>query len=246
MIKDTNDNSLIQSMLCTVIHTALIDLIVMTIFIMGVIPCKQKMFRKVSSIPVIVDACDLWKGVVSRLVDCSNTCLRDDQCVLFTYAENGTCSTYCNVGTEVEAAHGYVSVSDTCQPGFVKYENSCYWFSPKSAVRSWDEGKAYCLNMTSYLVIITSAQEDKFIREYLLQNAANSGYWIGANDQQVEGNFQWMSTGSHKPVNYTNWYPDQPNNGKGEHNCVELRQQHGFRWNDWFCSDRRGFICEQF
>ncbi|XP_041356309.1 perlucin-like [Gigantopelta aegis] len=99
--------------------------------------------------------------------------------------------------------------------------------------------------MTSYLVVITSAQEDKFIRDYLLQNATNSDYWIGANDQQDEDHFQWMSNGSHKPVNYTNWYPGQPDNYGGE-DCVELRQEYGFRWNDWGCNNREGFICEQF
>ncbi|XP_041355999.1 perlucin-like [Gigantopelta aegis] len=232
-------------MFCTVINKAIIYLIVMTVCITRVISWKQNIFRKVSSIPVIENACDLWKGVVWSLVDCSKTCLSDERCVLFKYDENGTCSTYCNIGTEVEAVHGYVSVSDTCLRGFMKYENSCYRFSPKSAVGTWDECKAYCQSMNSYLVIITSAEEDKFIREYLLQNTTNSDYWIGANDQQVEGQFQWMSAGSHKPVNYTNWYHGQPDN-IDEEDCVELKGKYGFLWNDNKCNKRAGFICEQF
>ncbi|XP_041355383.1 C-type mannose receptor 2-like [Gigantopelta aegis] len=150
----------------------------------------------------------------------------------------------CNKRTGFICEHSQkTTLSDTCQPGFVKYENSCYWFSPKSAIRSWDEGKAYCQSINSYLVIITSAEEDKFIREYLLQSTTKSDYWIGANDQQVEGQFQWMSTGSHKPVNYTNWSYRQPDN-KDEEDCVELRAKSGFPWNDAKCNKRTGFICE--
>ncbi|XP_041356524.1 perlucin-like [Gigantopelta aegis] len=133
-----------------------------------------------------------------------------------------------------------------CQHGFVKYYNSCYWFSPKAMVATWAEAELYCNTMNSYLVIITSAFEDNFIRGHLRQKAQNFVFWIGANDLQSEGHVQWMSKGSPKDLNYTNWYPGQPDNAGGVEHCIEVRKEFGFRWNDWQCFHHAGFICEQF
>ncbi|XP_041356044.1 uncharacterized protein LOC121373449 [Gigantopelta aegis] len=117
-------------MLGTVLHDIIFNLFTI-IFIPGTIPFKEKMFRKVSDIPVIQNACDLWNGVVPSRLDCSRVCSSDDRCVLFTYDENGTCSTYCVFGTEFEALHEYFAVtglvdcgSPSVDNGDVTYESS--------------------------------------------------------------------------------------------------------------------------
>ncbi|XP_041356000.1 perlucin-like [Gigantopelta aegis] len=133
-----------------------------------------------------------------------------------------------------------------CQHGFVKYNKNCYWFSPKKMVASWAEAQVYCNVMNSYLAIITSAHENNFIRGHLFRKAQSSIYWIGANDLQAEGHFQWLSAKSRTAVKYTKWSAGQPDNNGGAENCVELRRRFGFHWNDWGCYHGAGFICEQF
>ncbi|XP_041355579.1 perlucin-like [Gigantopelta aegis] len=99
--------------------------------------------------------------------------------------------------------------------------------------------------MDSYLVVITSAQEDKFIREHLLRKATSDQYWIGANDVLAEGHFRWMSKTPPEDVTYINWYSGEPNNDGGKGNCVVLGTVQGFFWNDIVCTIDAGFICEQ-
>ncbi|XP_041379225.1 asialoglycoprotein receptor 1-like [Gigantopelta aegis] len=60
--------------------------------------------------------------------------------------------------------------STPCQKDFVKFKESCYWFS-SSAFRTWAQAKVYCENINAYLTTITSDEEDRFILEYLFKNA---------------------------------------------------------------------------
>lgn len=70
------------------------------------------------------------------------------------------------------------------------------------------------------------------------------GYWVGATDRKREGHFTWItgeSVTSH--INY--WYPGEPSNKYHDEDCMELKQQFGWKWNDETCSTNHLFICEK-
>ena len=64
-------------------------------------------------------------------------------------------------------------------------------------------------------------------------------WWIGLNDLDVEGTFQWVDGSSltHQP-----WAPGEPNN-QGEEDCAmgSLYRQ----WNDYPCHLPHPFICQK-
>ena len=54
------------------------------------------------------------------------------------------------------------------------------------------------------------------------------------------GKFRWDE--SHSVAEYTNWWPDQPNNTDGIEDCVFKSFVEGYRgWDDYYC-DRKDWI----
>jgi len=130
----------------------------------------------------------------------------------------------------------------------VKYEA----FAPAQGI-DWHSAESACLDLGGHLVAISSQQEDQRVTE--LQAAAGGDpVWIGLNDLDQEGSWEW-TTG--EPVTYTNWAPGEPNDADGE-DCVHVEGAahpvHAWRWNDLSChrSTRDypsgdyplGYICE--
>ena len=68
--------------------------------------------------------------------------------------------------------------------------------------------------------------------------------WIGLSDIQIEGQWEGVDP-RYRRSEYRNWYPGEPNGGRGE-NCMEM-YNHDWdnRWNDKSCSDGRPFACEK-
>ncbi|XP_069977455.1 macrophage mannose receptor 1 [Penaeus vannamei] len=129
----------------------------------------------------------------------------------------------------------------TCEGGWQLHESSCYRVSEITA--SWTEAKDSCIGLGGVLASITSEDEQAFVSGLL-----NSSAWIGLSDQETEGEFTWED-GS--PFNYDSWEEGEPDNlymylsiGVGE-DCVEMKQEYDYRWNDEFCLAAKGFVCER-
>jgi len=71
-----------------------------------------------------------------------------------------------------------------------------------------------------------------------------TGYWVGGTDTNVEGTWVWEGTGK-RIINYMNWHQNEPNNGGGNEDCLELRRSYGWIWNDANCGNQNLFICEK-
>jgi len=73
--------------------------------------------------------------------------------------------------------------------------------------------------------------------------------WIGANDINGEGYFVWDNGGVPLSPGYTNWGPNEPNNGVGNpepvpnEDCIHYGWFE-FAWNDYNCTYLFGGICE--
>ena len=66
-------------------------------------------------------------------------------------------------------------------------------------------------------------------------------YWLGINDIDTEGTFQYATGGD---LVFTNWYNGEPNNyGVGE-DCVVSYNYGGTNWGDSICDYHRDSICE--
>merc|ERR1719282_1439731 len=64
---------------------------------------------------------------------------------------------------------------------------------------TWYQAKEFCNNLGGYLVNIEAEAEELLLEEQL--DPAKI-YWIGLNDQRVEGQFEWTET---PEVTYTKW-----------------------------------------
>lgn len=119
----------------------------------------------------------------------------------------------------------------------------------------WFGAKAKCKELGGHLVTITSQEEQDFINK-LLVNKTKSNYWAGATDEEVEGDWEWITGEEFK---YMNWNINEPNNTeyfKGEfENYLHISTSVDNMWNDSYADagervyggfgvDYFGFICE--
>lgn len=128
-----------------------------------------------------------------------------------------------------------------CTNEFRKYGNSCYYFSSGAQRLNFDEANQFCTNKSAHMLIITDNEEQQFIRNAI----AGKGYfWLGLTDREDENVWKWVD--GTLPV-FKKWKPGQPDNWTHGHedgeDCAGLI--HNANWNDFYCTDRIGFICER-
>ncbi|XP_008285911.1 collectin-12 [Stegastes partitus] len=128
-----------------------------------------------------------------------------------------------------------------CPPEFKKSGDSCYYFSSGSQRLNFDEASQFCTNLTSHMLIINDNEEQLFVRNAI----AGKGYfWLGLTDREEENVWKWVD--GTIPV-FKKWKPGQPDNWTHGHedgeDCAGLI--HNAFWNDFYCTDRIGFICER-
>ncbi len=75
---------------------------------------------------------------------------------------------------------------------------------------TWTVAEDVANQLGGHLVTINDAAEDAWLAS--LGWANGRSLWIGLNDAAVSNVFVWASG---QPVTYTNWRPDEPNNGNG-------------------------------
>ncbi|GLD50910.1 collectin-12-like protein [Lates japonicus] len=127
-----------------------------------------------------------------------------------------------------------------CPPEFRKFGDSCYYFSTGAQRLNFDEANQFCTNMSSHMLIINNNEEQQYVRSAI----AGKGYfWLGLTDREEENIWKWVD--GTIPV-FKKWKPGQPDNWTHGHedgeDCAGLI--HNANWNDFYCTDRIGFICE--
>ncbi|XP_068604966.1 collectin-12-like [Brachionichthys hirsutus] len=131
--------------------------------------------------------------------------------------------------------------SPGCPPAFRRFGDSCYYFSSGSQRLNFEEVEQFCTNKTSHMLIINDKEEQQFVRNAI----AGKGYfWLGLTDKEEENVWKWVD--GTLPV-FKNWKAGQPDNWTHGHDegedCAGLI--HDANWNDFYCTDRIGFICER-
>lgn len=128
-----------------------------------------------------------------------------------------------------------------CPAEFRRFGNSCYYFSSGSQRLNFDESNKFCTNISSHMLIINDNEEQQFVRNAI----AEKGYfWLGLTDREEENVWKWVD--GTIPV-FKKWKPGQPDNWTHGHedgeDCAGLI--HNANWNDFYCTDRIGFVCER-
>ncbi|XP_028284172.1 collectin-12 [Parambassis ranga] len=128
-----------------------------------------------------------------------------------------------------------------CPPEFRKFGDSCYYFSSGPQRLNFDESFQFCTNRSSHMLIINDNEEYLFVRNTI----TGKGYfWLGLTDREEENVWKWVDGSI--PV-FKKWKPGQPDNWTHGHengeDCAGL--VHNALWNDFYCTDRIGFICER-
>jgi Lectin C-type domain/HYR domain len=72
-------------------------------------------------------------------------------------------------------------------------------------VANWRDAKQLCINNGGYLAAITTQAETDYLKSKIREMV-----FIGLNDENTEGSFQWANG---EPLSYTNWFIGQPAQG---------------------------------
>ncbi|XP_017284979.1 C-type mannose receptor 2 [Kryptolebias marmoratus] len=116
--------------------------------------------------------------------------------------------------------------------------DSCYQFN-FLATLSWSEARISCQQQGADLLSISKLHEQTYISGVL--NAYSTALWIGLNDLDVTGGWQWSDS---SPLKYLNWEPEQPSHAE-EENCVVARSESTGRWQTRDCSDALPYACKK-
>ena len=96
---------------------------------------------------------------------------------------------------------------------------------------AWRDARDHCASYGAHLVTIGSAEENAFVHTNFA--SLTPEIWIGASDEDVEGDWQWV-TG--EDWVYTNWAPDEPNDYLTGEDYAIMSWLHG-KWADY-----RGYV----
>uniref|UniRef100_A0A8D2LRQ8 C-type mannose receptor 2 n=1 Tax=Varanus komodoensis TaxID=61221 RepID=A0A8D2LRQ8_VARKO len=116
--------------------------------------------------------------------------------------------------------------------------NSCYQFNFQSTL-SWQEAGKSCEQQGASLLSITEIHEQTYINGLL--TGYGSTLWIGLNDLDLSGGWQWSDN---SPLKFLNWESDQPDN-PGEENCGVIRTESSGGWQNRDCSIALPYICKK-
>ena len=113
-----------------------------------------------------------------------------------------------------------------------------------SLAQPWDSAREFCQStFGADLASIADSLEQGFIETHLIGLATTATFWIGLNDLEVEGEYQW-SDGT--PFVYSRWGLSQPDQAGPTEDCVELlAAPNAFGlWNDIYCAKPNYPLCE--
>ncbi|XP_076083529.1 CD209 antigen-like protein D [Mytilus galloprovincialis] len=135
-------------------------------------------------------------------------------------------------------ACAFQNVVCQCKNGWIHHSTSCYYFSDNT--KSWDTSSASCQAHHAELAVIETMEENTFIWSEM--SKLGGSFWLDGTDEYSEGQWEWASTGD--ALDYSNWYPGEPNNDGGE-DCLMTGGGYKTLWNDGHCESHFKFICEK-
>ena len=129
------------------------------------------------------------------------------------------------IGCAAEAINGFTYL---CEWG-----GNHYYLSNEAL--PWEDANGVCRAVGGRLATVESEEENRFLADNINMNEA---VFIGLNDAQSEGAFQWTDG---LPVSFTNWDYNEPSNTGGAENYIAM---HG--WNDGKWADYNFWVAKRY
>lgn len=115
-----------------------------------------------------------------------------------------------------------------------------HWYKAFYTPTTWHDAQAQCESLGGHLIYIDDEEENDFASLFLTFEVGI--FWIGATDEQQEGNWRWAD-GSEVAAAF--WTEGEPNNYGGGENAAAGGHINGVcRWNDLPADELHVFICE--
>ncbi len=122
-------------------------------------------------------------------------------------------------------------------------ENGSYYLL--APAMTWPDAEAFAVSLNGDLATISDQAENQWLLDAFFDLTASNRIWIGFNDLDVEGAWEWSND---EFATYSNWFSTQPDDTNGE-DCGELMLRtagccQAGTWNDNRCSASQPAIIE--
>ncbi|XP_066205179.1 pulmonary surfactant-associated protein D [Saccopteryx leptura] len=104
--------------------------------------------------------------------------------------------------------------------------------------KAFQDAQKICTQAGGQLPSPRSAAENEAVSQLIIAQNRGAAF-LSITDSKTEGKFTYPSG---EPLVYSNWAPGEPNNDRGDEDCVEIFTNG--KWNDKSCAESRLVICE--
>ncbi|ALC39219.1 maker472 [Drosophila busckii] len=133
-----------------------------------------------------------------------------------------------------------------CPSDFTKVGEKCYKVFLEKV--NWFEADRRCRAMHSSLMIFDDENDRESSTNYLkdmgisFADYYNGGAWIGINC--FGNNRQFVASHDGSAIPFEKWIPGEPNNDKGNEECVAYSDVKGYGLNDHSCTKVHQYVCQ--
>ncbi|KAL9703969.1 hypothetical protein quinque_007487 [Culex quinquefasciatus] len=111
-----------------------------------------------------------------------------------------------------------------------------------STLNAWHQCRSHGLRLAT----VKSTVDDAQLKLAFAENGFNgeARWWIAGTELGKTGSYVWIT--DNKPIEYTNFLPNEPNNIGGVEHCLEVGSGGigSTQWNDYNCDNKLRYICE--
>ncbi|XP_070768269.1 CD209 antigen-like protein C [Enoplosus armatus] len=123
----------------------------------------------------------------------------------------------------------------SCDQGWTKFNNKCYYFSRAGVTKTWENSRKDCQERGANLATIATRSELDFVTR------SHGITWIGLSDKEQENKWKWVDGTDLVGTGF--WQDGEPNNSDGNEDCAEASRS-AMAWNDVPCSRKFSWVCE--
>uniref|UniRef100_A0A914UUE3 C-type lectin domain-containing protein n=1 Tax=Plectus sambesii TaxID=2011161 RepID=A0A914UUE3_9BILA len=154
------------------------------------------------------------------------------------------CEYYISSGTLTTTPTPTTTPITSCATGWTNsISNSNKSFCLVTTKATWFNALLYCQNIAAQgtLATISNAFDQSQLNSIVFEHQAPCfDNWIGANDINQLGTFQWSDG---QPLVYTNWAPGQPDLNN---RCTAAQLQTNGQWTTEPCGVDNCFVCQKY
>ncbi|XP_059223209.1 lectin subunit alpha-like [Stomoxys calcitrans] len=114
---------------------------------------------------------------------------------------------------------------------------------------NWIQAHTECVRQELQFAVIDSSEKNKAFKALLLQIFdITPQLWIGHHDNLNKAetlNRKFYSLVDGSEIKFSNWHKGEPNHQLNKEHCVHIGRWKDDEWNDGFCDNKIGYVCEK-